>query len=405
MSSYTAGPTYNAQDPFLELQLDEVYVYPSTNSSVVNWVLNLHKPSNVASSVAKNWFVIIDGQKISNSSIINGSGVQQLGYGSKEIEHGSDGKKTIAFTFEIDLSSINWIGYGYLKELKGIGTFKLKDIPVKHTITYNANGGENAPEQQIKSYGQDLTLSTQLPTRESFNFVKWNTNSQGTGDSYSPGGTYKKESDATLYAIWSEHSTYTITFDGNGGIIYVPGSSGEDVGDYYDKYDVTCDIGTSFTIPNYIVTKSQGQTDLTDPGTGEDTGTSTDPEEPFERFQGWATNKESTVVEYHSGDSVSFDSDTTLYAVYSPDKYTVTFYDGYSKDTEFGKVLKIYNDVVYGSSVNPPQEPKRNGYVFQGWSSESYKNVTANLNIQAFWDFAPIWIRSQNKWVRYDPKE
>ena len=173
----------------------------------------------------------------------------------------------------------------------------------------------------------------------------------------------------------------------------------------YDKYDVTCDIGTSFTIPNYIVTKSQGQTDLTDPGTGEDTGTSTDPEEPFERFQGWATNKDSTVVEYHSGDSVSFDSDTTLYAVYSPDKYTVTFYDGYSKDTEFGKVLKIYNDVVYGSSVNPPQEPKRNGYVFQGWSSESYKNVTANLNIQAFWDFAPIWIRSQNKWVRYDPKE
>ena len=41
---------------------------------------------------------------------------------------------------------------------------------MKHTITYDANGGENAPEQQIKSYGQDLTLSTQLPIRESFDF-------------------------------------------------------------------------------------------------------------------------------------------------------------------------------------------------------------------------------------------
>ena len=405
MASYTVGPTYNKQDPFLELQITENNVYPSKNSSIVHWILNLHKPSNVSSSIAKNWFVIIDGQKTSNSAVISESGVQQLGYGSKEIKHGSDGKKTIAFTFDIDLSSINWIGSGYLQELKGTDTFKLTDIQVNHTITYDANGGENAPESQTKEYGEDLILSSQIPTRESFNFVKWNTNAQGTGDSYSPGGTYKKEADATMYAIWSEHNTYTITFDGNGGIIYVPNSSGEGVGNYYDKYDVTCDIGTSFTIPNYVVTKEQGQTDLTEPGTEEDTGTSVDPEEPFERFQGWSTNKDATVVEYHSGDSVSFDSDTTLYAIYSPDKYTVTFYDGYSKDTEFGKVLKIYNDVVYGSSVDPPSNPKRNGYIFQGWSSEAYRNVTSNLDIQAFWDFAPIWIRSQNKWVRYDPKE
>ena len=39
-----------------------------------------------------------------------------------------------------------------------------------YTISYDANGGSGAPKSQIKTYGQDLTLSSTKPTRTNYNF-------------------------------------------------------------------------------------------------------------------------------------------------------------------------------------------------------------------------------------------
>ena len=71
-----------------------------------------------------------------------------------------------------------------------------------YTITYNANGGDNAPSQQTKTHGQTLTLSSQIPTRPNYNFVGWSTNSSASGAEYQPGGAYYDNSNATLYAVW-----------------------------------------------------------------------------------------------------------------------------------------------------------------------------------------------------------
>lgn len=85
-----------------------------------------------------------------------------------------------------------------------------------YTVTYNANGGSGAPAKQTKYRDKSITLSSTKPTRSGYVFSKWNTNSSGTGTSYSPGATYSGNASITLYAIWSAN-TYTITYDANGG--------------------------------------------------------------------------------------------------------------------------------------------------------------------------------------------
>ena len=69
-------------------------------------------------------------------------------------------------------------------------------------VAYDANGGSGAPSSQNKTYNQSLTLSSAVPSRDGYNFTEWNTASDGTGTSYSPGGSYTGNAALTLYAIW-----------------------------------------------------------------------------------------------------------------------------------------------------------------------------------------------------------
>lgn len=50
----------------------------------------------------------------------------------------------------------------------------MKGDPISYTISYNANGGSGAPGSQTKTHGTDLTLSSTKPTRNGYNFSKWN---------------------------------------------------------------------------------------------------------------------------------------------------------------------------------------------------------------------------------------
>lgn len=71
----------------------------------------------------------------------------------------------------------------------------------EYTITYNANGGSNAPANQTKTYGVDLTLSSAKPTRTYYNFLGWSTSASGTV-MYEAGSVYNKNNSVTLYAVW-----------------------------------------------------------------------------------------------------------------------------------------------------------------------------------------------------------
>ena len=78
--------------------------------------------------------------------------------------------------------------------------------PATYTITYNANGGTGAPQNQLKTMGEDLILSTTEPVRNGYTFMGWGTSSSSTTISYNKGGTYSTDSNITLYAVWVKKS-------------------------------------------------------------------------------------------------------------------------------------------------------------------------------------------------------
>lgn len=86
-----------------------------------------------------------------------------------------------------------------------------------YTVSYNANGGAGAPTSQTKTHDVTLTLSATTPTRTGYTFSSWNTAINGSGTSYSAGGSYTANAAVTLYAQWTAN-TYTISYNANGGI-------------------------------------------------------------------------------------------------------------------------------------------------------------------------------------------
>mgnify|MGYP003292155753 CR=1 FL=1 len=61
-----------------------------------------------------------------------------------------------------------------------------------YQITYDANGGTNAPQSQEKDYNSEFLISTEKPVRSGYDFVGWSTSSSATNATYYPGGSYTK---------------------------------------------------------------------------------------------------------------------------------------------------------------------------------------------------------------------
>ncbi len=142
-----------------------------------------------------------------------------------------------------------------------------------YTLTYNANGGNGAPSSQTGN--TSYTVSSIVPTRSGYNFIGWSTNSNATSASYTPGSAINISQDTTLYAVWSK-KTYTLSYNANGGSGAPASQSGN----------------TSHTISNTKPTRN-GYT-----------------------FLGWATSSSSATPSYAPGDTISINTNTTLYAIW-----------------------------------------------------------------------------------------
>lgn len=84
-------------------------------------------------------------------------------------------------------------------------------------LRYDANGGEDAPTATIAQNGK-ATVTNAKPTQEGKIFDKWNTQANGQGTSYVAGDEVTlTDNDVTLYALWREPGTYTVSYNANGG--------------------------------------------------------------------------------------------------------------------------------------------------------------------------------------------
>lgn len=121
--------------------------------------------------------------------------------------HSNNGDDNAAVTWYVCATQITDITNNYATyTFDANGTAEYFYAPVGYNIAYNANGGSNAPSTQIKTYGQNLVLSSQIPTYSGYDFVGWA--QAGENIIYSPGQTLSSDlskysgGTITLYAIW-----------------------------------------------------------------------------------------------------------------------------------------------------------------------------------------------------------
>ena len=100
------------------------------------------------------------------------------------------------------------------------------------TVSYDANGGAGAPDEQIKMPGETLLLSAMVPVRDGYKFMGWGITLDGQAV-YQPEGEYTDENSVTLYAVWC---LFCSTCDGE-GVIEKSKTCTQCGGDkYYDGY-------------------------------------------------------------------------------------------------------------------------------------------------------------------------
>ncbi|MBQ6266891.1 MAG: InlB B-repeat-containing protein [Clostridia bacterium] len=192
-------------------------------------------------------------------------------------------------------------------------------------VKYNANGGENAPADQTKTYGKTLTLSDQVPTREGYTFTVWNTKVGGGGTSYAPGASYTKNAAVTFYAQWTQNP-FTLTYNANGGAGAPEAQQG---------------IGT--------VTLSDAQ-----------------PTRTGYSFLGWSEDPNATAAPIRPGAEFDLAADTTLYAVWKANAYAVRY------NANGGEGAPANQTKTYGTALTlSDQTPTRAGYTFAVWNTKA----------------------------------
>ncbi len=315
------------------------------------------------------------------------------------------------------------IGFEYLADIDLIAVYE----PEEYTVTFNANYGTEKSTTQSFTYGQSVTLNGNTFSRTGYTFLGWATSTNGEVV-YSDKAVISnlQSTGLTLYAKWRPN-TYSVLFDANGGtgtdiievtydeIYKLPESEPERTGykfvGWFTAKDgtgtpVTWDtpFNTAGNVTLYAKWTANSYTVTFNANAGDATGSMDDQTftygtsqaltaNEFSRtgytFLGWATSQGSDKVVYVDEAIVLNltaidDATVTLYAVWEPKTYTVTF------NSNGGSTVAAV-EVNYGEKVTAPAAPTRDGYKFVGWyvGETEFKfeetNITDNITITAKW--------------------
>lgn len=222
-----------------------------------------------------------------------------------------------------------------------------------YTISYDANGGSDAPKSQSYYYGTDSTVSEVIPVKAGYTFTEWNTQKDGNGKTYQPGAKWSgtTANNTTLYAQW-EAKEYRISYEPNGGT----GEMQPEKAIYGSEYSIK---ENAFTRDHYSFTEWNTKSD----GTG--------------------TSHEDTII---------VSGDVTLYAQWTADLHEITF------DANGGLINEQSKEVqtaAYGDTLAGLPVAVITSGTFIGWNTQkdgtgiTYKNtmtVTGDLTLYAMYD-------------------
>jgi uncharacterized repeat protein (TIGR02543 family) len=197
------------------------------------------------------------------------------------------------------------------------------------TISYDANGGINAPAPTVGVVG-NIKLSTSVPQRGGFEFIGWSSNRSATSAEYQPGTAYKGTTNVVLYALWRE-TKVTVSYDANSGTGAPEAQSG--------------------ALNTIIISMVR-------------------PVRSGYSFEGWSMKKGAKTPDYRGGDLYDGDADITLYAVWSQNAVSVVFYANDGSDDSYRE------DVAPGSEYKLSYRPRAHeGYTLLGWSVKKNSNA------------------------------
>ena len=235
-------------------------------------------------------------------------------------------------------------------------------------LTFNANGGVGSDITKNVAYdtassSYKFTVPENTFTRAGYVFMGWGPSASSNQVSYKAGTITSVSENKTLYAIWAKESV-PVTFDPN------TENGGSGTAFTQNLLLNTTTLKYEGTLPANTFTNSNGN------------------------FVGWNTYKKpnSTYSIMGAGLKVSlFHSQLpnsegfTLYAVWNPKTYTVTYNLG-GNGTDIVKT--VTNTAEYGNSMNYALEaaPASNisYYSFRGWSNNSvstYPQFTAGQTV------------------------
>ena len=319
-----------------------------------------------------------------------------------------------------------------------------------YTLAFHANGatGGNPPASKKAKGGDSVTLpgNTGGMTKEDAVFGGWNTKVDGTGTPYSAGSDFTMPNkDTTLYAEWTApNTTYTVTFDANGGSgtapssitqqtgysFSLPGQSGlSKTGQVFVGWNTKADgtgtpysAGAEFTMPNsnIILYAIWNDANITytvnfdaNGGSGSAPAPITDkagygfnlPDQfglskTGYEFSGWNTQADGTGTNYGVGSIYTIAGDVALYAQWTPLTYTITYLD-VGEVTFSGTFQSGYSATHTYGTETVLASPVKKFNIFEGWfinsdgtgtplTSLSPTGYTANTTLYAKWDVVPL---------------
>ncbi|MGP1368904.1 MAG: InlB B-repeat-containing protein [Treponema sp.] len=236
-------------------------------------------------------------------------------------------------------------------------------------LTFNANGGVGSDITKNVAYdtassSYKFTVPENTFTRAGYVFMGWGTSASSTSDSYKAGESASAQENKTLYAIWAKESV-TVTFDPN------TENGGSGTSFTQNLLLNTTTLKYEGTLPANTFTNSNGD------------------------FVGWSTYKKpsSTYSIMSAGLAVSLSYSQlpnsegfTLYAVWNPKTYTVTYKLG-GNGTDIVKT--VTNTAEYGKRMDYTLEAapasELSYYSFIGWSNYNgitYPGLSAGQTIQ-----------------------
>jgi uncharacterized repeat protein (TIGR02543 family) len=226
------------------------------------------------------------------------------------------GSHVTAATVATHATTASPTGYGNI-------TLTARWTSVVYTVTFDSQGGSSASPIDF-GFGDPVDLPV-APTRRGYSFDGWFLDATG-GSALGSSYTAPTAANLTIYAQWTA-VPYSVTYDDNGATTAHSGG------------DSTYVIDTSFTLP-------------------------TAPSKTGYTFTGWTLAgthvTDATLGAGAQSATPSGYGDVHLTAHWTPNTYNVTY------ETQGGSTVDAAT-WDFGTTIDLPAAPTRDGYIFNGW--------------------------------------